>query len=489
MKYNLVHPHCGPFNTVNELQSTNIADATCWEHDKDYGDLQKKHGKLYPYTHYTASDELLVQRMDKLGYPWYSAPFKIKKKIFKNDAMPFQNTFRYVDDRPFKATALPTNRRRNRYASRIQRNRASLQARRNLRIADFSAAGGRSFRYRSGYGAYPARTYTGSFRRSTLRRKSFRKRRRMPRKYRRRRRYKRRKRRYNTRRFRHYITSLLAPPRTYIRENSAGLDVLAGRYHYWCPAAHLDVGTLESAWTATGDQSKPLVGDGSNQDNQRALLSRASTVIKFHNNNLHNMYIKVYWVRAKTRITDGTNDVCQKIIDYIINGWNDRILDASEGEYTEVSSVLNDANVSGYAISSTLANLSIFSSYRLKMDFRVKPGKGGWLAPGQTTQFTFKRKYGKSLRYEEIKTGGNHRTLPGYTVVPVFRINMAMGNDTTTNTQSLNMDGVANCHIFNTITWKFVDTKPALTHIDRNTTTAFGVGGGAPSMDVQQVDE
>lgn len=58
MKYNPYHPHCGPFNDVNEYKSSNAIDEACRQHDIEYGKLGAK-----AYFRFSDADQQLLDRL------------------------------------------------------------------------------------------------------------------------------------------------------------------------------------------------------------------------------------------------------------------------------------------------------------------------------------------------------------------------------------------------------------------------------------------
>lgn len=118
MNYNPIHPHCGPGNTVAGSQPLDVVDATCWEHDKQYGELIDS--GINPYTTFTKYDQEFIDRMDKLGFPIYSAPFKAKKILSWSFG---KNRYGMEDD-------FPDNRRGKSFKTRGAVTRAGAQRRR-----------------------------------------------------------------------------------------------------------------------------------------------------------------------------------------------------------------------------------------------------------------------------------------------------------------------------------------------------------------------
>jgi hypothetical protein len=82
MKYNPVHPHCGPFNDVDEYQPKNKVDAVCWRHDLNYAKIIKRDGYWKAYVKYNWADEIMIRELKALGVSSgraYRYVFEIKR--------------------------------------------------------------------------------------------------------------------------------------------------------------------------------------------------------------------------------------------------------------------------------------------------------------------------------------------------------------------------------------------------------------------------
>lgn len=64
---NPIHRHCGPWNTVDDVESQNVIDEACRQHDLAYGELQYEHGWLYPYLHFVDADQEFIDKLRPLG--------------------------------------------------------------------------------------------------------------------------------------------------------------------------------------------------------------------------------------------------------------------------------------------------------------------------------------------------------------------------------------------------------------------------------------
>lgn len=76
MKYNPIHPHCGPFNSISKRAPTNPTDLICWKHDIDY--KHELDAGRNPYL-YSDADKRMIQALPSNSM--YSASMKAKYKI------------------------------------------------------------------------------------------------------------------------------------------------------------------------------------------------------------------------------------------------------------------------------------------------------------------------------------------------------------------------------------------------------------------------
>lgn len=86
MVYNPLHPHCGPGNVVSSVAPVDPIDKICWDHDRRYGDLQKRYGQYWPYSHWNYADDRFIKDI----YPYiytsdaaftYWSAFQAKKGV------------------------------------------------------------------------------------------------------------------------------------------------------------------------------------------------------------------------------------------------------------------------------------------------------------------------------------------------------------------------------------------------------------------------
>lgn len=98
VKYNPLHPHCGPFNEVDDLEPTDPVDAACWRHDIRYG------GEEQPYTHFNEADQKFIDEMEQLPGIMpkvYASVFKLKRRIAPRSHSPIgREKVVRVDDIP-----------------------------------------------------------------------------------------------------------------------------------------------------------------------------------------------------------------------------------------------------------------------------------------------------------------------------------------------------------------------------------------------------
>lgn len=267
------------------------------------------------------------------------------------------------------------------------------------------------------------------------------------------------------------IIDMLSPPRTWHYEEDRSANLVQNEYYWIAPTSHASCVDLELAWKDLGKDSAALVSTTPN-DTERAILKRAALDIELTNLNTHPMHVQVYWCIARDRQTNGDgHNPHVKVIEYLYNGWNDRMLAA------DVAAVLGYAGAGSNNISSKVASTDPMQAYRLRMAFKVKRGKGGWIKPGGIVNFKWNT-YGRdrAIRYEIIKDDSNHKSVPGLTVVPLFRVQMMTGVDTGAASVFRPMDGYLHMKIYKKITYKFVDLKPALMAVQNSKSVAAITG-------------
>lgn len=80
MKYNVLHPHCGPFNSISS-GTTSRVDSICRTHDMEYNDEIARKGYIHTYTKFNKADAKFIKNMPKGLAQAYTIPFRIKKMI------------------------------------------------------------------------------------------------------------------------------------------------------------------------------------------------------------------------------------------------------------------------------------------------------------------------------------------------------------------------------------------------------------------------
>lgn len=281
-------------------------------------------------------------------------------------------------------------------------------------------------------------------------------------------------------RFRQYITDILSPPRTWHNDIDVSLNLNQNKYYWYAPTSHCSTTQLEEAWKDTGEGGVALVSSIP-KDTERAIMKLGSTRMEVNNLNTHPIFVEVYWLTARDRITAGATSAHVKAIEYLVDGWKDRMLLADE---TDI-----DTTEGTNVVTTLTKTLNPLQSYRLRMAFKIKKGKGGWIRPGGVVNFTYKSTGDRSIRYEIIKNDSNHQAIPGLTVVPLFRIVMASGVKALDPSVFRPMDGYFHCKVHKIVKFKFVDLKPALMAIKNDKSTTTGEVLVGPSEFEDKADE
>jgi hypothetical protein len=302
--------------------------------------------------------------------------------------------------------------------------------RRNMAKPFILGAKRRYRRRRKSFGKMPKRRRTYGRRRYNKRR----------RRYYRRRGY--RYNRYRDARLAHRVINALEPPRSYIIEEDHALVLGSGNSYFWAPSSFLGNTEIETAWKATGQGNNPLFAS-SPSETQRGHLLQASARWEFTNNNLFPIYIKVYWLLPKGK-TYSANTVEEFAMARFHEGVESRTSDTGDAY----------VSVSGKTVFTRIMSLNPKDSPTLRDHFYIKPGKAGKLQSGDVANFRWKRKKPKTISYEEIFDDDSYKAKPGLTVIPVFKIQAALGHDITTNTTQGTLSGVVNMRSFKRHTWK-----------------------------------
>ena len=213
-------------------------------------------------------------------------------------------------------------------------------------------------------------------------------------------------------------------------------------------------------------------------------MQSASLTMEFRNLNVHPMYMKVYWCLAKKEM--GTSYDADEAAIFLQQMFEDLAAQMLDTDETTIElSAPGSIN-----IKTTSRSIGPWMCPRLLQQWKIKGGRGGWIQPGQTINIKYSRKKSKYLLHEMFNTDDGKLVIPGLTVIPLFKVHMAMGNDTTTVTQHMNMDGHAWGHYFKRITWKNLFDRPEPMIAMTNTKDiTFGAGGEGPTDDEMKVDE
>lgn len=296
--------------------------------------------------------------------------------------------------------------------------------------------------------------------------------------YGRRRRY---TRRYNKSSFRSRILKAIVPPKIWVKEDDAHLDMSSGRFFFWAPTAHLHRPDLETSWNDTGQGGVKLV-DISNTS-ASANLERSHFQITFRNLNLHPMYIRVYWLVAKEDIhLDTAADITKLAIDKLYEGWHNILLDTDESAV----SLANPAGANSN-LSTTMKTLSLYHSQPLRDLFQIRRGKSRWLQAGQSLTASYSTRKPRRMNLNLINDD-NVKTRRGLTVIPMIRVYMSLGRDSTTESQIAQLTGNVHAQYLKKITWRYNNPHQPLMALTDSKNDTFTVGGQAPADDVMAAD-
>lgn len=296
---------------------------------------------------------------------------------------------------------------------------------------------------------------------------------------RRRRTYKRR--RYNKSRYYRSLAlrlqQALLPSRSAIKEGDLILDITEGLTHFWTPTSFMCVPEMTAILGETGESAE-TVAQGTLLASARYCLAKASAKWRVTNLNRHPMYVKVYWLLVTDKISDSGEaySTCQEFIHNTFrNGLDERMLDADETAYFGTPSTVNTT--------SQLHSIHPYDSTTLKNYCRIINGKSFMLMPGDESYFEWKRRkpyFAKGDIFKQDDTG-KQEAIPYLTVVPMFKVRMAMGRDVTNQTtEQAYMSGQLNIREIKRFTFKAV-VEPGRSVLGVNAvaraTSTFGLEG------------
>lgn len=331
------------------------------------------------------------------------------------------------------------------------------------------------------------RTFPGFSRKySRFRRKRTRSFRKMPKRYRRN--YSSRRRMNKRRRFRSEVYRSISAPTEYMYETQYTLDKATGTYTFWAVADHMTAADVEGAWKDTGEGGSELVSAGSNQS-EYAMLEYAKTQVQLRNLNLHPYKLTPYWLIPRSDIFHNTVALRSHVCDLLLGGWKDRMLDTDE---VLASINLQDNSTSVFSF---MKNLTPFHSSRLKRSFYIRRGPTRLVESGDETYFTWKMRRPRVVKYWDITdddpeaSGAKRRAIRGLTAVLLLKVEMALGKDTTTETEFTNLTGVIHANVFKKIRFrKACNSVPLIAVSNNKKYTAFTIEGDAPTEKDEKVD-
>lgn len=270
---------------------------------------------------------------------------------------------------------------------------------------------------------------------------------------------------------------MLVPPKIWLSEGDTALDILAGRYTFWAPCSFLHKSEIQTAWADTG-YGGTVIGGQTNSGSQ-TMLDAASLKLKIRNLNVHPYYLKVYWCVAK-REYDCASGIQQQVILDLVNGWTDRALAA---DLTTIG--LTNSGVSCY---SKMLGLNIFQSTEFLSKWHVIKGRGGIVQSGQTIDLSWNMPKSRTYHYGRF-TRGDEDTIAHLTVVPLFKVHMSLGNDTTSTAEFLGLDGHIHVQCFEKMVFRYNTPHLPIIAFTNSKDDAFTVGGEGPADPEMKVDD
>lgn len=270
---------------------------------------------------------------------------------------------------------------------------------------------------------------------------------------------------YRRGRFQKAVITNVSAPHVKLYENDYSADILAGKYYYLIPASLGAPSVLKTDWADTGEGSTVL---GGNTAAESFCYVKGSLDMEIRNLNENPLYIEQYGLLARTDMCTGT-DVYDNALTNLVEGWKGRMLDADE---TSVG--ITETTNSAY---SSMKSLSLFHSSSLCEKWRIVRGRRRILKGGETMFVKYHTRC-KKIRYRDIDD--NNTTIGGFTILPVFKVYMALGKDTANQNEVLSLDGYFHCEYTIRHQFQYLTSHKPLIAVTNNKRSAFTTGGHGP---------
>lgn len=436
--------YCGVLNRGGI--PTSYFDDVCASHDSEYGELGWR-----AYFQFNEADKRMLQRIRGLtgwGPAIARTLWTVKEKYtthIEKKPMPFKSRFQKKRTRSTSRGVIPV---RN---SVFKKRRAFKGTQMPYKMMEYLM-------------------------RNVMKKRSYKK---MPYKRRSYRRRRRTRRKYNKNISRSQLLRLLVPPKTQLYEKASTVDVKAGAYTYWAMTCMNCRTRLKEVLDDQGEGGAVLGGTlGSGLISQ---LDSASFMFKIRNLNVHPMYVQVYWLVCR-KPAACTDELPQKqVIELLIAGWKERMLDADE-----ISTGFGLVDNATYVQTNMQGILPTHSS-PLCRSWKIIRGKKGLMQSGETVNLRWKNKRSRKLNYTDMSQAED--TFYGLTVVPLLKVHMGLGNDTTDTSEFLGLDGRMHVQIFEKYTIRWNSPHRPLLAVKNDKDFAFTIGGEGPTEFDLQVDE
>lgn len=405
MSLNPFHPNCGPFNKLSKPR--NAIDAFCHAHDIRY--QESLDSGVNPYLRFNDADRKFMDDLDELpantlgkraSRALYQFPFQVKDSLTQlNDYLfPVKkvkfNRMEGWGKLPRIEKGTPITKRR--FKGPVKRRSKS-----SFRKMYFRRKRVPYYKRRPSFRRRPYRRYNRFYKRRYYRSKSF------------------------SNRVKSVIMRQLAPPRTWMLEDTTMCSTTPGTCQFLIPMTIGSTTDMEAATKDLGDGSVQL-GLSSHKDVYN-YFRNCQGQITLKNMGDHDAHITAYCCVLKERFDHSSyTSVRETALNYLLESLKDRMLDADE------SSI--GLALSSERLTSDLIGLNPYMCTLFTKLFKIVKVRKGVIPPAGISNFKLINAKMRKFNNEEIEDA-NTDGIRGYTKFWLFKVHGSLGVDGTDETK------------------------------------------------------
>jgi hypothetical protein len=285
--------------------------------------------------------------------------------------------------------------------------------------------------------------------------------------------------RFNKRRRRYYrpirtLSQRDLAVKVWKSEDAVGRTCDTGQTLFWIPYTNASAVDLNAAIVDTG-QGAVRLGGSSAQQSDKYIFNYCKADSYLRNVSEHPIHCEVFFCVARQDTEDDTHSgVKTTALNYLMEGWQDRMLDADE---TAISLA-----VSNGAVTSNMGNLDPFHSTRFTEHFKIMKVKKRVLAPGHSMDVSVRKGPFRStlfkLRQEKEDALGK------ITMFPLVKFTGSLGHDVLDEDSVTTMKLTLGCLFKKEINFTYVITHAPLIAVTDNKTSIANLEGPAEMAEV-----